>query len=145
MNNPRKIIMDTSAWIISFKKNTDKKILDHIKKLLTRGQIVTSQLIILELLQGCKSFDEKARLQLQLESLDIIDIHDNVWEQAYQLSFFLRRKGLTIPTFDVLIASLAIYYNFELLHYDRHYDLISKHSVNFKQLNLNELKSNLNY
>jgi predicted nucleic acid-binding protein len=48
----------------------------------------------------------------------------SVWEQAYELGFSLRRKGLTIPTVDLIIAALAIENKSLLLHHDEHYEMI---------------------
>jgi len=50
-----------------------------------------------------------------------------IWEQAYELGFSLRRKGLTIPTVDLIIAALAIENKSLLLHYDEHYEMIVPH------------------
>ena len=38
-----------------------------------------------------------------------------------------RRKGLTIPTVDLIIAALAIENKSLLLHYDEHYEMIVPH------------------
>ena len=89
--------------------------------------MATCCLIILELIQGCKTEKERDRLRLQLESLDLLDMEAHIWERAYDLAFDLRRKGLTIPTVDILIAALAQANHCLLLHFDRHFLRIAEH------------------
>jgi len=66
-------------------------------------------------------------LRIKLESLEMLPITSNVWEKAYELGFTLRRKGVTIPTTDLIIAGLAIEHKSLLLHQDEHYEKISSH------------------
>ncbi len=51
----------------------------------------------------------------------------SIWEQAYELGFSLRRKGLTLPTVDLIIAALAIENKSLLLHHDEHYERMVAH------------------
>jgi predicted nucleic acid-binding protein len=39
---------------------------------------------------------------------NLLSLTPSVYKQAYELGFSLRRKGLTIPTVDLIIAALAI-------------------------------------
>ena len=65
--------------------------------LLKEREIMTNGMIKLELLGGTKSEREFQHLENRLDALDIIDINTRLWEEAYSLSFKLRRKGLTVP------------------------------------------------
>jgi predicted nucleic acid-binding protein len=67
-----------------------------------------------------------------LESLDILPITPVVWEQAYELGFLLRRKGLTIPTVDLIIAALAVENRTFLLHHDEHFEMIVPYFPNLQ-------------
>ena len=119
------ILIDTSAWIASFKKTGSHELKEFMRQVIVAGLAVTSPVIILELLQGCRSVGERDALKIKLESLDILSITLPVWEQAYELGFSLRRKGLTIPTVDLIIAALAIENKSLLLHHDEHYEMIA--------------------
>ncbi len=124
---PEKIFVDTSAWIVSFKKAGDPRLKEWLKQSILSGSVVTTGIIILELIQGCRSVEERDSLRSKLESLDVLPITPAVWEQVYDLGFTLRRKGLTIPTTDLIIAALAIESSSVLLHQDEHYEKISSH------------------
>ncbi len=121
------ILIDTSAWIASFKKTGNHELKEFMRQSIISGLAVTSPVIILELLQGCRSIGERDALKNKLESLDILSINLSVWEQAYELGFSLRRKGLTIPTVDLIIAALAIENKNLLVHHDEHYEMIVPH------------------
>src|SRR3990170_7230198 len=121
------ILIDTSAWIASFKKTGNHELKEFMRQVIVAGLAVTSPVIILELLQGCRSVGERDALKIKLESLDILSITLPVWEQAYELGFSLRRKGLTIPTVDLIIAALAIENKSLLFHHDEHYEMMVTH------------------
>jgi predicted nucleic acid-binding protein len=69
---------------------------------------------------------------MKLESLDLLPITPVVWEQAYELGFSLRRKGLMIPTVDLIIAALALENRTLLLHHDEHFEMIVPHFPNLQ-------------
>ena len=122
------ILIDTSAWIASFKKTGNHELKEFMRQAIVSGLAVTSPVIILELLQGCRSVGERDALRTKLESLDILPITQGVLEQAYELGFSLRRKGLTIPSVDLIIAALAIENKTLLLHHDNHFEMIVPHN-----------------
>ena len=119
-------LVDSSAWIISFKMKGFLPFKKELKKLIMDGIIHTNQLIILELLQGTKSNSEKEKLRSYLEALNKVDINHKTWEKAYDIAYQLRRNGITVPIVDVIIASLAIESNCILIHYDKHFSMIAK-------------------
>ena len=125
--SPEKILIDTSAWIVSFKKAGNAQLKDFIKNSIINGLATTSPIIILELLQGCRTKKERDALKIRLESLDLLFITQSVWECAYQLAFSLRRKGRTIPNADLIVAAVAIENNSLLLHHDEHYEMIGQY------------------
>jgi len=123
--NPEKVLVDTSAWIVSFRKTGDPQLRDFLRQAIIAGMAVTGPIILLELLQGCKSIEERDALRMKLESLDLLLFSPSTWEQAYELGFALRRKGMTIPTTDILIAALAMENRTLLVHQDGHFEKIA--------------------
>ncbi len=126
------ILVDTSAWISSFKKAGNHDLKEFLRQAIVSGDAVTSPIIILELLQGCRSIGERDSLRIKLESLDLLPITPSVWELAIELGFSLRRKGLTIPTVDLIIAALALENNTLLLHHDEHFERILPYYPNLQ-------------
>ncbi len=122
------ILVDTSAWIFSLKKNPFLPLKERINSLLRDELIVTFGMIKLELLGGTKTWEEFTRLQNRLDALHEIAITQILWDKASNLAFTFHRKGITIPYTDILIASAALYSKVILLHADAHFDLIAKHT-----------------
>ncbi|MBI4596598.1 MAG: PIN domain-containing protein [Candidatus Tectomicrobia bacterium] len=130
--NPEKILVDTSAWIVSFKKDSNPDLQEFLRHTITRGIAVTSQIIILELIQGCKTLTERDTLREKLETLEVKSLNRVSWEKAYELAFSLRRKGLNIPNTDLLIAAVSMVDNYMILHQDEHYDRKSQRAEDGK-------------
>jgi predicted nucleic acid-binding protein len=126
-SDKKRFLVDTSAWIASFRSEGDPKIQDLLKQAISADQAAIAPVIILELIQGCKTRKERDLLRLELDSLELLDLDDPVWERAYSLAFDLRRNGLTIPAIDILIIALALENDCFLLHSDRHFAIASQH------------------
>jgi hypothetical protein len=120
-----KILVDTSAWILSFKDKGNEDLKDYLRKALDSDKVVIAPIIMLELLQGCKHRKEYEILKERLEILQMYEIRDNTWSIAYEAGFLLRRKGVTVPTIDILIASIAKENMLTILHHDSHLEIIS--------------------
>jgi predicted nucleic acid-binding protein len=138
MNEQKLLLIDTSAWIVSFRGNTEPDFLNYLKSKISQGSAATSQIIILELLYGCRTEQEKEQLHDELYSLEILGLNDDVWARAYDIGFDLRRKGITVPTVDIIIAALALEYHCTLLHFDRHFKMVKEH---INDLDLMEISS----
>lgn len=123
-----KILLDTSAWICSFKKEGFNELKEQVKAALDENLLATSGIIMLELLQGTTIRKEYERLRGYLQALHFLPTSDRLWLRAADLAFSLKRKGVTIPSTDILIAALAIEYRCLLLHYDKHFTIIAQHS-----------------
>lgn len=124
MNSDKQILIDTSAWISLFRGECSAEMQEFAKRCITERRAVTCHIIILELLQGCTTKTERDDLQQELEALHILPLIENVWSFSYDVGFKLRRSGITIPTVDIIIASLAIVNDCALLHLDRRFQLM---------------------
>ena len=123
-----RVLVDTSAWIESFRKAGSPDLKGYLTQAIRSGVAATAPIILLELLQGCRTEKERDGLRMRLESLDFLMIGDAVWERAYALGFSLRRKGLSVPTADIVVAALAIENGSSLLHQDKHFELVARQS-----------------
>jgi len=126
----REALVDTSVWIDFFngKVNPETNFLTALLE--EDSEIFTCPLIIQEILQGIKSDKEHDILKEKLFSLNILSIDPiEAALGASDLYRELRKKGITIrKTNDIQIAFYCIYYNIPVLHKDRDFRLISKHS-----------------
>ena len=123
------ILADTSAWISAFHRNGHQSLKEKLEVALETNVLAICGAILCELLQGAKNAEEYQRLKDRIQALHYLSTPEQTWEKAARLSFSLRRKGLSIPTIDVMIAQTAIENDCALLHNDKHFELIAKHSV----------------
>ncbi len=121
------ILVDTSVWIDVFHKSCDEKLKTSMETLLLEQKVATTALIKLELLSGALNQGEFNHLKEELDALRELQFTAEIWESASQTGFLLRRKGITIPHADLLLASTCHFYQCPLWHQDKHFDLIAKH------------------
>lgn len=119
-------LVDTSVWIFALRKQAVVQIRDRIDSLLKEDAIVTTGMIKLEVLAGAKTDKEFRRLKSRFDALGCLETDDELWQRACDNGFKLRRRGLTIPSTDVLIASCALQAGAVLLHADAHFELMEK-------------------
>jgi predicted nucleic acid-binding protein len=121
------VLVDTSAWLFALRKDFNPEIKNRIDFLLHENLILITGIIKLELLAGTKTRSEYNRLKKRLSALGNIETDNIMWERACDIGFQLRRKGVTIPYTDILIATCALERECILLHADNHFNLISDH------------------
>jgi predicted nucleic acid-binding protein len=118
-------LVDTSVWILALRKDFLPDVKDRVAYLLKENAIITSGMIKLELLGGTKEEKEFQRLKIRLDALEMVETNTSLWERAYDLAFSLRRKGITVPYTDILIAASALIMAATVVHADSHFDLIA--------------------
>ena len=123
-----KAIIDTSAWITSFRPQHDKALSDLVKDLIIKGRVLLPGIIKVELLRGAKSKREYDQLSDLLKGLTYLPVPEEFWERLSEFSFTLFRKGVVVPLTDTYIALLCIENNAPILHCDKHFDLIAQKS-----------------
>jgi len=125
---PNKLfLVDTSAWLFALRKDFILEVKDRIDHLLKENVIITIGIVKLEILGGTKTQNEFQRLKTRLDALDMVETDTGLWEEAYRLSFELRRKGITVPYTDILITACALRTESAVVHADAHFDLMAKH------------------
>ena len=117
-----KIIVDTSVWI-EYLKNKPQ-VAEKLDQQLLAGKIFTVGPVVAELLQGARTEKDYQLLKNSIHGLSYIDTGVEDWIKAGNISFKLRRKGVTIPITDCLIAAVAIRQNASIMTYDRHFENI---------------------
>ena len=129
-----KLVVDSSVWIDFFNKKTTSQI-EIIKDLIV-SEVVVSRITILpiilqEVLQGINNnkYYEVVKDNLYGFNFLVYDSY-NASVNAADLFRYLQKKGVTIRKLnDCLIASLCIENDLSLLHKDRDFDNIAKHTL----------------
>ena len=118
------ILADTSVWI-HFLRGSGVQFQERIVPLLMADKLVTTPVVVMEILRGAKSQRDYDKLSKDMAALRYVDVSTKVWERANKLGYTLRHKGLNVPLTDTIIAAVAQENNVRLLHDDRHFELIA--------------------
>ena len=125
------ILVDTSAWT-EFLRDTGSETHLRVRSLLVDEEpIATTEVVIMEILAGARGAEhlrELRRLFLRCDLLPLTGLAD--YEAAAELYRTCRRNGETVRALtDCLIAVPAIRAGVRVLHADRDFDAIARHSA----------------
>ena len=82
-----------------------------------------------ELRRGLMSERERARVLPLLDACHVLPQPEQLWVEAGDLGFALRRRGVTSKTVDLLIATYALSHSATLLTADRDFVVMQKAGV----------------
>lgn len=123
-------VLDTCV-LFDFLLGKNKKVVSEVERFLLKAQAAVSVITVFELLRGVES--EKHILQRkELISLcTILDLTPPVSQRAADIYTYLKKKGLSIHTEDILIAATALHW---------HYPVMSSNAKDFSYIPGIELK-----
>ncbi len=122
------VLVDTSAWICFFARKNFIEIKDAVSTLLDNNRVAIAGPIMVELIQGARTDKEKDDIKSKIKGLHWLGITDEHWHKTADLSFNLRRKGVTVSAIDSLLSVVAVSCNCRVLHKDSDFELIARHS-----------------
>jgi predicted nucleic acid-binding protein len=120
-------LIDTSAWIEYYRKDGEQKYKEDVIDALKNNTAAICGIIKIELLVHARTKNEYQLLESDFSAIHWIESESKVYDKAAEMGFRLRRKGITIPATDLIIASCAIINNSILLHYDKHFEQVKKY------------------
>jgi len=119
------MILVDSSIIIDFLNNNCYK--DEITQLIKNKQMVTTPIIVMEILQGIKNDKTYTKIKAFMESLPIVLITYDDYLLSANIYRNCRKRGKTIrKSIDCLIASIAINNNLKLFTRDRDFKQVSE-------------------
>lgn len=100
-------LLDSSVWIEYLRPNGDVGIRGRVRGIVERDDAVCCGIVVVEVLRGAKREKDYSAIDEALRALPQLPLDDRVIERAARWGFTLGRKGVTVPTTDLLIASAA--------------------------------------
>jgi len=119
-------LVDTSVWIPYFREGGSERG-DFIDELIDDDRVHINGIVLAELLTGARSLAELDRLGSALAGLKFIASERNSFESAGRNGFALKKKGVSVPLSDIIIATDCIDHGLVLVDSDRHYAAIAAH------------------
>ena len=114
------VIIDTSAWIRFFRYGSDE-VSQLVAELVKNDQAVVTGVVLTELLQGIKTERERQHLTALFSSLPFVETMRDDWQEAGEDLQGLRRRGITVPLTDAVIATVAHRRGLSVLTTDPHF------------------------
>lgn len=118
--------IDTSIWISYFREG-GSRLCDQIDELIDHNRVHINGIVLVELLTGARNEAEFDRLASALAGLKFVPSDPAAFKSAGRNGCELKRKGISVPLSDVIIATDCIDHNLVLIEADKHYEAISAH------------------
>jgi predicted nucleic acid-binding protein len=113
------VLLDTSVWIDALRGKTPE-IVVVAQGLLNDDRVLTCGPVIFEIKRGLRLPERKKILPL-FDALIRLSVGETIWDAAGDLDATLRKKGITIPPMDVLIAQICLHHKVVLFTLDEHF------------------------
>jgi predicted nucleic acid-binding protein len=121
----RGVLIDTSAWVESMREAGDERVRSLVQAAVRSGRACLCDFVLLELWNGIGGESERRWLAKLERRLETVPSDAHVWSEARRLAEETRRRGLTIPASDLLIAACARAHGLDLLQRDAHFDRLA--------------------
>ena len=118
----KKVLVDTCVWIEYFR--TTSPISEGLKKLIRNDLAVTTGVVAFELLLGIKKPADKELIKETILALPLLEATLECWILAGETGYALRKKGVTLPATDLLLAAVAKKNSCSIFTTDAHFKAI---------------------
>jgi predicted nucleic acid-binding protein len=123
------VLVDTTVWIDFFADHSEPHVAALQELIENEEDLCLCGVILAEVLQGIRSDADYIETKDYLDDLIFLPMRQSTFLRAAELYRYLRKRGITIrKPVDCMIASVAIEHDIRLLHNDRDFDYIAKHS-----------------
>lgn len=119
------VLVDTSCWIEYFNR-PEEATADAVRTLIMADRAVLNGVILAELLQGARTERGVSELRYALGAVAWAETSREVYSRAGDLGFELRRRGVTVPVTDCVIAASAETIGGRTLTLDGHFEELAK-------------------
>ena len=119
-------LIDSSIWIQALAPRAPGAMTVLLRALLEANTAVVTDMVRLEVLAGAKSSKEFDQFRQDFDALRCLSTTTQAWRQAEDLGCALGRRGLPVPSPDLLIAAVAVSYDVPLWHADKDFERIKQ-------------------
>lgn len=122
-------LADTSAWI-EFVRRTGSWANTRLRQAIHDGEVLVTEAVVMEVLAGARNREHEQSLRRLLAGARLTPVGGlDAWEQAARIYRICRRAGFTPRSqLDCLVAAVAIREDVPVIHADRDFDQIARHT-----------------
>lgn len=123
------VLVDTTVWIDFFADRSEPHVAALQELIENEEDLCLCGVILAEVLQGIRSDVDYIETKDYLADLIFLPMRQVTFVRAAEIYRSIRKRGVTIrKPIDCMIAAVAIEHDIRLLHNDRDFDYIAKHS-----------------
>lgn len=111
------VVVDSNVWI-DYLRRTDSDAGRRLDRLLERGEVLLTGVVLAEILQGASGEGDHERLEAALEAATYVEVSREAWVRAGRLSRELRGSGQILPLTDLVVAAVALEGDHQLFTFD---------------------------
>ncbi len=124
-----RLLADTSAWV-EYLRGTGSPTSQSLKQHLAGDALLTTDVVVMEVLAGARDDAHEARLAAVLSLATPVPVERVDWTDAARLQRRCRAQGETVRRLpDCLIAAVAIRAEVAVLHRDKDFDALARHTA----------------
>ena len=122
------VFVDTSVWSLALRRDTPPEVaeLEELRRALVAGSVVSTGLVLQELLQGFSKPKAHQQIVERFRSLPLIVPNRDDHVDAADLRIKCRRRGVQVGTIDALLAQLCIRHELTMLTTDKDFQSMSR-------------------
>lgn len=125
------LFVDTGVWSLALRRDAPsarQELQALVRAIETEETIVTTGLVLQELLQGFSGLKDRGPILDRFSALPLLmpDRRDHI--EAAELRNKCRRRGVQIGTIDAILAQLCIRHGLTMLTTDNDFRLMARHS-----------------
>ncbi len=121
-------LIDSSCWVDYYRPGGDARVQEVVAEAIELDEAAICGMIRIEILGYIARREEYEAVSEDFSGLHDLPLTHREFASAVTLGRALRAKGASVPATDLLIAAAAIGHDALLLHCDRHFLTIGKHS-----------------
>lgn len=122
------ILADTSSWI-EYLRGTGSAVHVELRNHLVAGAARVTEPVVMEVLAGARTEAHGRQLRSLLARADLVRCESQDFVEAAFLYRLCRANGVTIRSqVDCLIAAIAIRAGIPILHHDRDFEALARHT-----------------
>lgn len=118
------ILVDTSAWVDFFRGRGHLAL--RVDELIESDQAALCGPVITEIRRGLRSPGERSRVLPLLGGCHLLEQPPDLWAEAGELGWWLGRRGATVKSLDLLIATYALAHDVAILAADSDFALMAR-------------------
>lgn len=119
------VLVDSCVWIEASRPKGDLHVKLALKTLLERYEAAICSPVKLEVMGGARP-NQRRPLEYFFSVLPYLEVQENHWEAAKQMSWRLTDRGFGLPWNDLLIAALAREKALRVYSIDKHFEILGQ-------------------